>query len=69
MLPDPLNVKETSMFKYTSGQLQAINLLPTSLGLHHLLSVGLKINGAGLETMGISCWGFLNSPGGIRSWQ
>lgn len=26
--------------------------------------MGLKVNGAGLETMGISCLGFLNKAGG-----
>lgn len=64
VLPDPLSVKETSMFTHTSGQWQAIDFLPASLGLRHLLSMGLKVNGAGLETMGISCRGFLDNPGG-----
>lgn len=67
MLPDPLNVKETSMFTGTSGQLRALSFPPASLGLRHLLSVGLEVNGVGLETMGISCRGFLNSPVAVRS--
>jgi len=64
VLPDPLNVIETSMCAYTSGQLQAIDFLPASLGLHHLLCSGSESKWSGAGEDGHQLSGFMNNPGG-----